>query len=441
MIEAIEKRTIAKVSRRVLPFVVLLYFVAYLDRVNVSFAALTMNRDLGFSAYLYGWGAGIFFLGYFLFEVPSNVILERAGARRWIARIMITWGLLSGAMAMVGGPVSFLVLRFLLGVAEAGFFPGIIFYLTYWFPAEYRARVIASFMVAIPISNAVGSPISGLILQLDGSWGLAGWQWLFLIEAAPAVILAFVVLAYLTDRPDQATWLEPDERQWLIARLHQERQEVEARHGLTLRQALTNSRVLVLAAIYLGVITSTYGITFFLPQIIRSFGLSTLATGFVTAIPYAVGAVGMTLWGRSSDRTNERRWHLVTACVCSAVGLAFTGFLGTSPWALVAMSVAAIGLYGALAPFWPLPSLFLTGPAAAGGIAMINSIGNLGGFAGPYAVGWIKDSTQSFASGLYFLAACAVVSGIITLAAVRHAPRRTVAMPQPARQVGRGAAE
>jgi ACS family tartrate transporter-like MFS transporter len=419
----LEQRTIRKISWRLLPLIVVIYFVAYIDRTNVSFAALTMNKDLGLSAYIFGWGAGIFFLGYFLFEVPSNVILEKTGARIWIARIMVTWGLVSGAMAFATGPASFLTLRFLLGVAEAGFFPGMILYFTYWFPKAYRARVISALFIAVPGSNALAAVLSGAILEMDGILGLAGWQWMFIVEAIPAVLLAFAVLALMTDRPAVATWLAPEEKEWLEARLQDERRRIESTGHLSLARALTDRRVLALSAIYFTIVTATYGITFFLPQIVKGIGLSNVMTGLVTAIPYTIGTIGMLIWGASSDRRDERRWHFCVACVLAAAGLVGAGMFGSSFLALAFMSVATIGLYGSKPAFWPMPSTFLTGTAAAGGIALVNSIGNLGGYVGPFIVGWIKDGTGSFESGLYFLAACALASGIIAYFAVQPTAR------------------
>jgi MFS transporter, ACS family, tartrate transporter len=418
MASTLEQRTIRKVGWRLLPLIVVIYFVAYIDRTNVSFAALTMNKELGLSAYVFGWGAGIFFLGYFLFEVPSNVILEKTGARIWIARIMITWGLVSAAMAFATGPASFLTLRFLLGVAEAGFFPGMILYFTYWFPKAYRARVISALFIAVPGSNAVAAVASGAILEMDGLLGLAGWQWIFVIEAIPAILLAFAVLALMTDRPAVATWLAPEERDWLESQLQSERRQIESAGHLSLARALMDRRVLALSAIYFTIVTATYGITFFLPQIVKGIGLSNMMTGLVTAIPYTIGTIGMLLWGASSDRRDERRWHFCAASLLAAAGLVGAGMFGSSFLALVFMSVATIGLYGSKPAFWPMPSAFLTGTAAAGGIALVNSIGNLGGYVGPFIVGWIKDATGSFEAGLYFLAACALASGIIAYLAV-----------------------
>ena len=419
----------AKISWRLLPLIVVIYFVAYIDRTNVGFAASGMNKALGFSAYVYGWGAGIFFLGYFLFEVPSNVILHRVGARVWIARIMLTWGVVSGLMMFITGQASFLTVRFLLGVAEAGFFPGVLLYFTYWFPVAYRARVVSALFLAVPGSNAVAAALSGAILQLDGAWGLAGWKWMFLLESLPAILLAPVVLMVMTDRPAAATWLSADEREWLEAKLASEQRSMDGtQKHLTLFQALTDRRVVGLSMIYLTIVTATYGITFFLPLIIKAHGLTDLSTGLATAIPYTIGTVGMVLWAYSSDRRHERRWHFFVAAVVATIGLVAAGLSTGLVTSLAAMSVAAVGLYGSKPAFWPLPSTFLSGTAAAGGIAMVNSIGNLGGFAGPYVVGWIKDSTQSYASGLYFLAACAFASGLIALVVVKPA------QPAPQRQ-------
>jgi ACS family tartrate transporter-like MFS transporter len=418
---AIERRTIAKISWRLLPLVALAYCIAYIDRSNISFAALTMNKDLGFSAYIYGWGAGIFFFGYFLFEIPSNLILEKVGARIWIARIMITWGIISGLTALITGTTSFLIIRFLLGAAEAGFFPGMILYLTYWFPAEYRGRVISTLFIAQPVANAAASIASAAILDMDGMLGIKGWQWIFIIEAIPAVLLGLVILRIMTDRPGHADWLAEDERSWLQARLDSESRQVESTGRMTWTKALADPRVVALSLIYLMSVTANYGIVFFMPQIIKGIGLSNMMTGLLSSLPYVVGTVGLLAWGWSSDRNKERRWHLITASSVGALGLAFAGWSGASYWALLGMSAATVGIYGSRAAFWPMPSLFLTGTAAAGAIAMINAVGNLGGYVGPFVVGWIKDSTQSFGAGLYFLAACSLMAAVITFFAARAA--------------------
>jgi MFS transporter, ACS family, tartrate transporter len=418
---AIERRTIAKVSRRLLPLVALAYCIAYIDRSNVSVAALTMNKDLGLTAYLYGWGAGIFFFGYFLFEIPSNLILEKIGARIWIARIMITWGIISALTALVTGSTSFLTIRFLLGAAEAGFFPGMILYLTYWFPAQYRGRVISTLFVAQPVANAVASIASAAILGMHGMFGLKGWQWIFIIEALPAILLGLVILRVMTDRPAHADWLAEDERIWLQAKLDSESREVASAGHLTWTKALADRRVVALSAIYFMSVTANYGIVFFMPQIVKGIGLTDMMTGVVSALPYVVGTIGLLAWGWSSDRNKERRWHLIAASTLGALGLAFAGWSGASYWALLGMAAATVGIYGSRTAFWPMPSIFLTGTAAAGAIAMINAVGNLGGYVGPFVVGWIKESTKSFGAGLYFLAACSLMAAVITFFAARAA--------------------
>ncbi len=411
----VETRTIRRVTTRLVPFLILCYFVAYLDRVNVGFAALTMNKDLGLSASAFGLGAGIFFLSYFVFEVPSNLFLERFGARKWIARIMLTWGLLSGAMAFISGPTSFYVVRLLLGVAEAGFFPGIIFFLTLWFPAKYRARIIGSFMAAIPLSSLIGAPVSGLLLGLNGALGLKGWQWLFILEAVPALVLSVVVFFYLTDKPADATWLAADERRWLVDRMAAEtRQRVAQRH-FSVKDAILNPKVLALSFVYFGAVATNYGVGFFLPQIIKGFGLSNMQTGFVAAIPYLVGTIGIVWWGRRSDHAGERRWHVAIPLAIAAGGLIVSTALPDPTLKMIAISVASFGVFAALPVIWTLPTAFLAGPAAAGGIAVINSIGNLSGFLGPYAVGYIKDATGSFNGGLILIGAAAIVSMVIVL--------------------------
>jgi len=425
MTEALGHQAILKVSRRLLPFIVLLYFVNFVDRINLSFAALTMNKDLGLSAYVYGLGAGIFFFGYFIFEVPSNLILERVGARLWIARIMLTWGLISAGMAFVTGETSFIVMRFLLGLAEAGFFPGMILYLTYWYPAQYRARVIAGFMVAIPVSIAIGAPLSTSILGLDGLLGLKGWQWLFITEGLPAVLLSAAVLFFMTDRPAHAKWLTIAERDWLEGALQEERKAVQSVHGaFNPFRALIDPRVLALSFIYFCIAAAGYGAVYFLPQIIKGLGFSNFQTGFVTSVPSIAGTVGMLVWGWYSDRIGERRLNLAVACLCGAVGLAAAGLFNASYWGLAAMCIASVGQNGTKPCFWPLPSTLMTGSAAAASIAAINSIGNLGGFAGPYVVGWLKDTTQSFEAGLYFLSTFFVLAAIVTMLAMRPSSRR-----------------
>ena len=419
----LEARTIAKVSKRLVPFLIICYFVAYLDRVNVSFAALTMNQDLGLSQTAFGFGAGIFFIAYFIFEVPSNLLLERFGARKWIARIMLSWGILSGAMAFIpniaratglGNEHSFYLLRVLLGAAEAGFFPGIIFYLTLWFPSEYRARIVGYFMAAIPLSTVIGAPISGLLLYLHGGLGLAGWQWLFVIEAVPAIILAGVVFFYLTDRPADAAWLAADERNWLAERLEIERRHRETMYNYTVTQALVNPRVIGLSLVYFGAVATNYGLSFFLPQIVKAFGMNTFLTTLVSAAPYVIGLIGMVWWGRRSDRMAERRFHAALPLFLAAAGIAVSTALDDPTLKMLSLCVAGFGIFACLPVFWTLPTAFLSGAAAAAGIAVINSIGNLAGFAGPFAMGWIKDHTGSYAGGLLLLAALGIIAmGIV----------------------------
>jgi D-galactonate transporter len=418
-VDPLEARTIAKVSARLVPFLIVCFFVAYLDRVNVSFAALTMNKDLGLSASAFGFGAGIFFLAYFLFEVPSNLFLERVGARKWIARIMFTWGVISGGMAFVVGETSFYVLRVLLGIAEAGFFPGVIFFLTLWFPAVYRARIVGYFMAAIPLSTVIGAPASGLLLGLDGFMGIKGWQWLFILEAVPALVLSVVVFFYLTDRPADATWLQPEERAWLVARLEQERRQREMVRHYSVTQALLNPKVLALSLVYFGAVSTNYGLSFFLPQIVKAFGMSNFQAGLVAALPYVVGLVSIVLWGRRSDRKLERRFHLAFPLFVASAGIAISTALDDPTMKMVALSVAGFGIFGCLPVFWTFPAAFLSGAAAAGGIALINSIGNLAGFAGPYVVGRIKDATGSYTGGLLLLSAAGFTAMIIVLA-LRH---------------------
>jgi ACS family tartrate transporter-like MFS transporter len=412
---SVEERTIAKVSARLVPFLVICYLAAYLDRVNVSFAALTMNADLGLSAAAYGFGAGIFFLAYFFFEVPSNLLMARFGARRWIARIMFSWGLVSGATAFVGGATSFYVIRVLLGIAESGFFPGIIFFLTLWFPAVYRARIIGYFMAAIPLATVIGAPISGLLLGLDGTLGLKGWQWLFITEALPSLILAVVAFYYLTDGPADATWLEADERAWLVSRLAQEKRLRQVTHDYSVVQALLNPKVLALSVVYFGMVAANYGLSFFLPQIVKAFGLSNVLTGVVSALPYVVGSVSIVLWSRRSDRHVERTYHTAIPILVAAIGIGMSTVFDDPAMKMVALSVAGFGIFAGLPVFWTLPTVFLSGAAAAAGIAMINSIGNLAGFAGPYAMGWIKDATGSYTGGLLSLSMVCVISAIVVV--------------------------
>ncbi len=419
---AIERQTMGKIYGRLLPFCFVLYFICYLDRANIGFAALTMNKDLGLSGYIYGLGAGAFFWGYFILEVPSNLILERVGARRWIARIMISWGIVSGAFAFTQGPVSFFCLRFGLGLAEAGFFPGMILYFTFWFPPAHRARIVAGFMAAIPVSLGLGAPVSTALLQLDGIWGLAGWKWLFLGEAAPAVIFGLLCVFYLPDRPAQATWLTDEEKRWLEDEMQREKVAVTAHRSFSVLQTMYNPRVLALAAIHFGQAAVSVGLAVFSAQIIKSMGLSIMQTGFTTSIPYIFGTVGMILWGNYSDKKNERRWNLTGSCTVMMLGCLLAGlYAGT--WVSVAgLSLMTVGLYAGNAHLFPLPSVFLAGPALASGIAWVNSVGILGGSVSPPVMGWLKDYTGSYAGGLYALAGFAALAAIVSAVCVRETP-------------------
>jgi MFS transporter, ACS family, tartrate transporter len=409
----VETSTIRAISWRLIPFLVLAYFFSYLDRVNLGFAALTMNAELKFTPLIFAWGAGIFFIGYFIFEVPSNLALERFGASRWIARIMVTWGIISALMATVSGEMSFYILRFLLGVAEAGFFPGIILYLTYWYPAEYRARFLAAFAIAVPVSTVIGAPISGLLLGLDGVMGLRGWQWLFIIEGVPSVLLGVVTWFYLTDKPEHANWLSAEQKAWLSSRLTAEVAAKQAAKRMTLGEALSSSKVIMLSLIYFCFVAALYGMQFWLPQIVKAFGLTNAQTGFVTAIPYLFGTVAMILWARHSDATRERVMHVGAPFFLIAIALAVSSYLTDPTATMVALSFAAIGVFCVFGVFWTLPTAWLSGTAAAGAIALINSIGNLAGFGGPYLIGWIKDSTGSTANGLLALAVLPLIGGLL----------------------------
>jgi len=430
---AIEDATVRKVTRRLVPFLFVLYVVCFLDRVNVGFAALQMNRDLGLSATAYGLGAGILFIGYALFEVPSNIILARVGARRWIARIAITWGLLSAAMMFVRGTYSFYALRFLLGVAEAGFFPGIIFYLGNWYPAKDRARAVAWFMTAVPLAAVIGGPLSGALLGLNGRLGLAGWQWLFLLEGLPSMVLGVVVLWFLTDRPSQAAWLTPEQRAWLDARLGAERAQRQKHHDINVRRVFAHATVWELGLLYALGSAGTYGLALWLPQILKSLSTSSdFAIGLMSATPNLVGAVAMVWIGIHSDRTGERCLHVATCCAIAGLGFVWSAYL-TSPWlALVGLSVAAIGVNGRYGPTWAMPSLFLGDEAAAAGIALINSLGAVAGFVAPYTIGIVRDVTGSFRGGLLFLALLMFAGAYSAIGLSRRTVLRVIPVTQEA---------
>jgi ACS family tartrate transporter-like MFS transporter len=412
--EAIERSCLRKIYIRLLPFAILSYFLAYIDRINVSFAALTMRGDLKISAAEYGFALGTFYWGYFIFEVPSNVVLEKVGARLWIARIMITWGILAGLTAMVTGATSFGVIRFLLGVAEAGFFPGIVLYFTYWFPTYHHARIVSGFLIGLPIAVAMGAPISTALLGLDGTLGLKGWQIMYIAEGVPTVLIGIVTLFVLTDRPAQAKFLTAEEKDWLSAKLASERAAKEAVRKFRMIEGFFNPKVLLLALNYFGIVVASLGILFFVPQIIKSIGVTdNMTVGWLTMIPYISGGIGLVGWGLVSDRMNERRWNLLAACVVSTIGLIIAGLTIGSWWAMVGLSIATFGFYGSKGPFWSMPPMFMTGTAAAASIAWINSLGNLGGFFGPWYVGVVKDMTGSYAGGLYGLAFLCVISAVV----------------------------
>ncbi len=426
---SLEKSAMRKIYLRLLPFLVVAYILAYVDRINVSFAALTMRGDLDMSAAAFGFAAGTFYWGYFIFEVPSNVIMEKVGARIWIARIMITWGILAGLTSLVTGSTSFAIVRFFLGVAEAGFFPGIVLYFTYWFPSFHHARIVSSFLVGLPVAVAIGAPISTGIMSLDGLFGLRGWQVMYIAEAIPTVILGVITFFVLTDRPEHAKFLTPDEKNWLTTKLAAERKAKEAVRVYSLWESMWNPKVLLLALNYLGIVTASLGMLIFIPQIIKSIGQSdNMTVGWLTMIPYICGGISLVVWGRISDKMNERRWNLLVACILSTGGLVMAGLTLGSWWALVGMSIAAMGFYGSKGPFFAMPPMFLSGTALAAGFAWINSIGNLGGFFGPWYVGVMKDVTGSFAGGLYGLALLSLVSAVVC-ALFLHIPdpNRTVA--------------
>ena len=419
MDRTIEQVTMRKVYLRILPFAALTYFFCYLDRINVGFAALTMNKDLGLDAAIYGMAAGAFFWGYVLFEVPSNIILEKVGARLWIARIMITWGLISGCAAFATGPYSFMAIRFLLGLAEAGLFPGFVLFFTYWFPGRHRARINSGFTLALPVAVALGAPVSTALLGFDGLWGLKGWQCMYLFEAVPTVLIGVAVFFYMTDRPEQAKWLKPAEQKWLSDGIGRETAKVEQENKVSLLRSFWDPRVILLSLNYLGIVTASLGMLLFLPQIVKQLGVSNMEVGWVTMIPYGCGAVSMVACGWIADRVGDRRWTLFWTCVIATIGLIMAALTLGTWWAVVGMSIAAIGFYGTKGPFWAIPTMWLTGSAAAAGIAWINSLGNLGGFFGPSLVGWAKEITGSFAGGLYALAVCALASAVISLLWIR----------------------
>jgi ACS family tartrate transporter-like MFS transporter len=404
-----------KVAWHLLPLMALMYLVNQLDRVNVSFAALTMNRDIGLDTLSYAWGAGIFFIAYFAFEVPSNLVLERVGARVWIGRIMISWGLVTAATALITGPASFLTARFLLGAAEAGFVPGLLLYITYWFPPRYRAGATGILFFFAPMGNAVAGLLSVPLLSLNG-WGLKGWQWMFITEAVPALLLGVYILLRLCDRPRQAMWLTDEEKNWLEKEVAS-----AAPHGRMIEQvsALADRRVGLLSGIYFFRTMAMYGVSLFLPLILSGAGLSNRQVGLAAAIPFAAAGIGAVIWGWHSDRRNERHWHTISAILLAAVCLALVPVTGASLWSLALLSAAAVGLYAQAVCFWSLPPLMLKAGTAAVGIAAINATGNLGGFVGPYLVGATVKGASDYTAGLYLMAGCALISALLSFVLMR----------------------
>ncbi len=415
----LERRTLRRVSRRLIPFLAVLYFINYLDRVNIGFAKLTMSADLGLTEAMFGLASGLFFIGYLLFEVPSNLALHRFGARRWIARIMVTWGIVSAGMAFVDSPTSLYVMRILLGVAEAGFFPGVMLFLTFWFPRRHRVRLVGLFLLAIPASSALGAPVSSAILQYgDGWFGLDGWRVMFLLEGVPAIALGVVTWFYLTDRPSDATWLAPAEREWLQRTIELEHAETAATYRTSASSALRSGRVVGLGLVYFGLVYGLYALSFFLPTIVAGFSetfgtqFSLVQTGLIVAVPFAVGAVCMVLWSRHSDRTGERVWHVALPALLAGASIPCALYLDSPFAVMAAVTLTAVGVFCALPVFWYLPTTFLTGAAAAVGIGLINSLGNASGFVAPLVTGWLADATGDFELGMW------VVGAVVALAAV-----------------------
>ena len=414
---ALEDRVFVKIAWRVLPILVVAYIFNYVDRTNISVAALQMNKDVGLTASAFGTGAGLLFIGYCVFEIPSNLVLHRLGARLWISRIMVTWGLVSAAMVFVSGPRSFYGLRFLLGVAEAGFFPGVAYYIAYWFPIRYRARILAWFLVSIPASSLIGAPVAAMLLTLDGVGGLAGWQWLFLIEALPCVGLGLALAWLIPNQPADAAWLTPDERAAAANALAAEAQALRARPRVVARfgAALADGRVWLLGAIYLGFSTGSYGVQLWLPQIVKQARFSDLAVGFLVAVPYLFSVAGMIFWAWFVDRHGRRTLNVIVTCAVASVAFLAALMARDFATALASLTVALLCLNAARAVFWAIPTLYLTGGAAAGGLALISSIGTLGGFLGPWIMGWLKEATGSFTAGMLAMAGFLALASLLTV--------------------------
>jgi D-galactonate transporter len=427
-ISEFEKATYRKVTWRLIPFLFLCYILSYVDRVNVSFAKLQMQQDLSMSDTVFGAGMGIFFIGYFFFEVPSNIVLQKIGARRWIGPLMITWGFVSSAFVFATTPLLFYLLRFLLGIVESGFFPGVVLYLTFWFPGRYRAKMVAAFMSAIALSGAFGSPLSGWIMSsMAAVAGLASWQWLFLLEGIPSIIVGIAAMFYLDDSPQRAAWLAVEERELLVTRLREEeaRKQGQGHQYHTLADAFKSGKVWLLCVVYFGVIMGNYFISFWMPQLIKdNFATDPWHIGLISMIPWGFGAVVMILWGHHSDRTGERRWHFALAGILSAVFFVMSGIQGLHPvLGIAVLSFATAGVMSSLSTFWALPTAILSGSAAAAGIAWINSVGNLGGFVSPYAVGWIRDMTHSTTYAVLALAAAFLLSAALVFVAMKQERR------------------
>jgi len=417
----IESETIRRVTLRIIPFLMVCYFIAFVDRVNAGFAALQMNQDIGLSAAAFGLGGGLFYISYVLCEIPSNLAMQKVGARLWIARIMISWGVVAACMSLVVGPYSFYAMRLLLGAAEAGFFPGVILYLTYWFPAQYRGRIVALFMVAIPLSSFFGSPLSASLLQLDGLWGYRGWQWMFVLEAVPAILLGIAALFYLSDDPENAKWLNAAQREWLLGRLSEDMRGPKATAGhLSLWQVMSNKYVLAASLIYAGASGASQCLSLWQPQIIKSFGLTNIQTGLLNSIPFGVASVLMILWGRSSDRSHERRWHTAIPLGLLAASLAVAPLTGDLAATIGILCVAVTATYIVKGPFWALTTEWMSAGVAAAAIAQVNAIGNLGGFFGSYLLGAIKDATGSYALGLLPLGAVSALGCLLVIVMGPH---------------------
>ena len=421
-----ERNTMKRVALRIVPFLMVCFLINFIDRINIGMAALTMNRDIGLKPTDLAFGVSLFFAAYVVFGIPSNMALERVGARRWLALIMVCWGVVSMGTAFVAGTTSFYINRFLLGLAEAGFLPGSILFMSYWFPSAYRAKMISIFAVALPLSGFVGSPISGVILGMHGFLGLTGWQWLFLLEAFPAVALGVASLWYLCDGPSQAKWLKADERDWLQARLAAERHaaterraKASSRPEMSSLKSLLNPQVFLLSFVYSGSAGTSAALYIWQPQILKEFGLTNFQTGLVTAIPFGIGCIGMVLWGRQSDRARERVWHTAIPLLTLSAGLALSVLSHSLVPTVIGLSIAILGTYAIKGPFYALCTEYLPAGVAAGGIAMINGIGNIAGAAAPYVLGWFKEHTGSFPMGLLALSCFGLVTGVVTLLTIR----------------------